>query len=470
MAEQVMGFIEAEGIKASEALAEERGPYGFWEGSAHQRKGLKQRRNAYITTIAPTGTISMIAETSGGCEPEFSLIWYKNVMDGTHLPYVLDYFGEVARREGFWYEGLMDDILRNKGSARGFSKVPTKWQKVFATAMDISPEWHVRMQAAFQKHIDAQVSKTINLPKRATEADVKDSYLLAYELGCRGITVYRDGSRDDQVMNLGVSEKSGSGPEGAVGVSATASTGSKANPPAPPRPAVAEGSRSAAATASALPSAGGSPAVSVKSDARPTVGATPAGKTILKPRPRPDVVVGTTQKIETGYGTLYVTINEDEHGIIELFATLGKSGGYTSSFAEAVSRMVSLALRSGIPPEEILKQLSGIRSPKMAYDHREKVLSVPDAIAIALRRFVSGQLEKSIQARLDSVGLTGAAPREKGRQVVTDTEADFETADGEESMQDIIDRGDAPECPDCGNVLSLQEGCIKCLACGFSEC
>ncbi|MHB8584478.1 MAG: ribonucleotide reductase N-terminal alpha domain-containing protein [Thermoplasmatota archaeon] len=449
MAEQVMRFIQTESVKASEALATERGPYGFWNGSVHQRKGLKPRRNAYVTTIAPTGTISMIAETSGGCEPEFSLIWYKNVMDGTHLPYVLTYFEDVARREGFWYEGLMDEVLKNHGSARGIARVPEKWQKVFATAMDISPEWHVRMQGAFQKEIDAQVSKTINLPKKATEDDVKKAYLLAYDLGCRGITVYRDGSREDQVMNLGVSEKK-------VGAASATPAATQATLPTP-APASATTATKAESGAKAA-------------EARPTVGATPAGKTILKPRPRPDVVVGTTQKIETGYGTLYVTINEDEHGIIELFATLGKSGGYTSSFTEAVSRMVSLALRSGIPAEDIIRQLGQIRSPKMSYDHREKVLSVPDAIAIALRRFVSGQLEKSIQARLDSIGLTGTGPREKMRQIKTEEmETDFETS-GEESMQDLIDRGDNPECPDCGNVLSLQEGCIKCLACGFSEC
>ncbi|HET6403624.1 MAG TPA: vitamin B12-dependent ribonucleotide reductase [Candidatus Thermoplasmatota archaeon] len=426
MAKQVMKFILDEGVKASEKLAEKRGPYGFWEGSVHQKAGLKPRRNSYVTTIAPTGTISMIADTSGGCEPEFSLIWYKNVMDGTHLPYVLDYFEQVARREGFWYDGLMDDVLKNNGSARGLAKVPEKWQRVFATAMDVSPDWHVKMQAAFQKYVDAAVSKTINMPKHSTEADVKKAYLLAYETNCKGITVYRDGSRQDQVLNLGKSEKL----EG------------KAQTTLP----VAEERTSAG---------------------KEIQGAMPVGVGVLKPRPRPDVVVGTTQRIQTGYGSLYVTINEDEHGAFELFATLGKSGGYTASFTEAVSRLVSLCLRSGVQADEIAKQLEGIRSPKMAFDKRDKILSVPDALAKAIRRHEAGALASTVQARLDSVGVK----REKSKAAhAAPDNVDVADVDAEEAMQQLIDRGDNPECPDCSAALLLQEGCIKCVNCGYSEC
>ncbi len=439
IARQVMRFIRDEAVKASEALAIERGPYGYWDGSRHAKAGLAPRRNSYVTTVAPTGTISMIADTSGGCEPEFSLIWYKNVMDGTHLPYVLDYFEDVARREGFWYAGLMDEVLKNNGSARGLPRVPAKWQRVFATAMDVTPEWHVRMQGAFQEFVDAAVSKTINLPRNATEADVKKAYLLAYDLNCKGITVYRDGSRDDQVMNLGVSSKAE--PKDAKVVQATLT---------PP-------------TASAA----AAPAMAV-------VGAAPAGKAVLKPRPRPDVIVGTTQKIETGYGSLYVTINEHDDELFELFAQIGRGGGYTASFTEAVARLVSLCLRSGIPAAEVLKQLEGIRSPKVAYDHREKIYSVPDAIAKALKRQVSGELHKSIQARLDSLGVaTGGGPPGPAARVAVDTEVDREVADAEDpdiATGLLVARGDNPECPDCGNMLALQEGCIKCLSCGYSEC
>jgi ribonucleoside-diphosphate reductase alpha chain len=428
MARQVMRFIEEEGTKASIELAKERGPYGYWNGSRHQKAGLPPRRNSYVTTIAPTGTISMIADTSGGCEPEFSLIWYKNVMDGTHLPYVLDYFEQVARREGFYYDGLMDDVLKNNGSARGLARVPVRWQRVFATAMDVSPEWHVRMQAAFQEFVDAAVSKTINMPKAATEADVKKAYLLAFDTGCKGITVYRDGSRQDQVLNLGKSEK-------------------------------LEGK--AAGKTEERTSAG-----------KDVLGAAPAGVAVLKPRPRPDVVTGITQKIQTGFGAVYVTINEDEQGPFEVFAFLGKSGGYTASFTEALGRLISLSLRSGVPIDEVIKQLDGIRSPKIAFDHGETVVSVPDGLAKALRRHMKGELHKSIQSRLDSVGEqalreTLAKPT---TQTKIETEEESETLGADEASQRLVDRGDNPECPECSAMLTLQEGCIKCQSCGYSEC
>ena len=201
MAEKVMSFIRDEAERTSQDLAKVHGPFPYYEGIG------TRKRNSHLLTIAPTGTISMIADTSSGCEPEFSIIWYKNVMDGTHLPYTLEMFEIVARREGFWSDGLAEKIVQNHGSCRGLSEVPEKWQKVFATAHDIAPRWHVRMQAAFQKYIDAAVSKTINLPQEATVEDVEDAYLLSFELGCKGITVYRDGSRHNQVLNLGTNAK-----------------------------------------------------------------------------------------------------------------------------------------------------------------------------------------------------------------------------------------------------------------------
>jgi ribonucleoside-diphosphate reductase alpha chain len=199
---EVMKFIQTVGMDASRKLAEERGVYPNWKGSLHEKKGQKVR-NAYVTTVAPTGTISMIANTSGGCEPEFSLIWYKNVMDGEHLPYVQEYFIEVAKKEGFWTEVLLEKIMANHGSAKGVREIPEKWQKVFVTAHDIAPEWHVRMEAAFQENTDSAVSKTINLSHQAGIGDVQKAFLLAYDLKCKGITVYRDGSREEQVMNIG---------------------------------------------------------------------------------------------------------------------------------------------------------------------------------------------------------------------------------------------------------------------------
>ncbi len=206
MAEKIMAFIQEEAEKTSLDLAKVHGPYPFFEGIG------SPKRNSHLLTIAPTGTISMIADTSSGCEPEFSIIWYKNVMDGTHLPYTLEMFEHVARKEGFWSEELPARIVENHGSCRGLSQVPEKWQRVFATAHDVAPEWHVRMQAAFQKSIDAAVSKTINMPELASVSDVENAYMLAYSLGCKGITVYRDGSRSNQVLNLTTQKKEGAGP------------------------------------------------------------------------------------------------------------------------------------------------------------------------------------------------------------------------------------------------------------------
>ncbi|HEY7588988.1 MAG TPA: vitamin B12-dependent ribonucleotide reductase [Thermoplasmata archaeon] len=397
---KVMKFIHETGYNESRKLAEERGVYPAWEGSRHWEKGLRMR-NSYVTTVAPTGTLSMIADTSGGCEPEFSLIWYKRVMDGEELPYFLEYFEEVARREGFWREDLVQKILENHGSPRGLPEVPGKWQRVFAVAHDVTPEWHVRMQGAFQDYCDAAVSKTINLPREATVEDVKKAYLLAYELKCKGITVYRDGSREDQVLNIGVAE--GEKPkELRVEVSA---------------PSVA-----------------------------------------VRPRPRPDVIQGRTQKILTGYGALYVTINEDDKGLFEVFAQIGRGGGYTASFTEGLARLVSLCLRSGVPMDEIIDQLEGIRSPRIALDHGERIYSIPDAIAKAIKRHIGAH----------KAGVV--PPVETFDELSGSVETDVELEKESRSAGEMLKKGLNPECPECGKALVYEEGCVKCRSCGYSEC
>ncbi len=397
---KVMKFIQETAYAESQKLAEARGTYPAWEGSRHWEKGLKMR-NSYVTTVAPTGTLSMIADTSGGCEPEFSLIWYKRVMEGEELPYFLEYFEEVARREGFWSEDLVQKILENHGSPRGLSEVPEKWQRVFATAHDVAAEWHVRMQAAFQDYCDAAVSKTINLPREATVDDVKKSYLLAFDLKCKGITVYRDGSREDQVLNIGVAE------------------------------------------------ADKTKEVKV---------AVPEAQVALRPRARPDVITGRTQKILTGYGALYVTVNEDDKGLFEVFAQIGRGGGYTASFTEGIARLVSLCLRSGVPVDEIIDQLEGIRSPRIAVDHGERVYSIPDAVAKAMKRHI-GMQKTGVQPPVETFDELGGA-------VETDVELEKEARDVEEMLK----KGLNPECPECGKQLTYEEGCVKCLSCGYSEC
>src|SRR3989440_2044641 len=281
------------------------------------------------------------------------------------------------------------------------SRHQEKWQKVFAVAHDVSPEWHVRMQAAFQDWCDAAVSKTINMPREATVEDVKKAYLLAFDLKCKGITVYRDGSREDQVLNIGVAEAE-----------------------------------------------------------KPTAVhfEVPSETAVLRPRPRPDVITGRTQKILTGYGALYVTVNEDEKGLFEIFAQIGRGGGYTASFTEGLARLVSLCLRSGVPVDEIIDQLEGIRSPRIAVDHGERVYSIPDAIAKAIKRHI-GMQKTGVQPPVETYDELGGA-------VETDIEMEEESRDAAE----LLKKGLNPECPECGKPLVFEEGCVKCHACGYSEC
>src|SRR3989449_256795 len=345
--EQVMKFIAEVGYDESRRMAEKRGVYPSWKGSRHEARGQRVR-NSYVTTVAPTGTISMIADTSGGCEPEFSLIWFKNVMDGEHLPYVLDLFIETAKREGFWQEGLLDKILANHGSARGIPEIPERWQQVFATAHDIAPEWHVRMQAAFQNYTDSGVSKTINMPDTATADDVMAAYLMAYELGCKGITVYRDGSREEQVMNVGVSAKEKAAPAAAAPSATTRITADK---------------------------------VMEQLVAAHAPGALPAKLE------RPTRVSGETIAINTSYGKMYLTINSLDGQPFETFATVAKAGGMIQADLECVCRLISLALRYRIPMHEITRQLIGIQDGNPYGVGANRVLSLWDAIAKALASY-----------------------------------------------------------------------------------
>jgi ribonucleoside-diphosphate reductase alpha chain len=322
VADELAGFVQREARAASEALARTRGPFPAWAGSLWATRGEKPLRNATVTTVAPTGTISLIAGCSSGIEPLFALSYVRRALDGEALlPVVHPELERVARERGFWSEELAAEVARSGGIAHA-SGVPADMRDVFRTAHDIAPEWHVRMQAAFQRHVENAVSKTINLPRDAKPEDVKKAYLLADELGCKGITVYRDGSREAQVLNL---------PGG--------------DAPAPPAPHAEK----------------------------------------RKPRPRPEVIHGLTVKRRTGEGNLYVTINEDDAGEpFELFATLGKAGGCGGAFTEAIARLVSLALRAGVDVDEVRKQLRGISCHLPAWNEGGKVLSCPDAVGQAI--------------------------------------------------------------------------------------
>jgi ribonucleoside-diphosphate reductase alpha chain len=399
--ETVMKFITDEGRKMSEELARERGAFPNFKGSIYDRPGHAPVRNATVTTIAPTGTLSIIAGCSSGIEPLFALSFVRKVLDGAELVEGNPHFEKAARQGGFYSDALMKEIAEH-GGCTGLDSVPKDIQEVFVTAHDISPEWHIRMQAAFQKYTDNAVSKTVNFPHSATQKDVEKVYLLAYHLGCKGVTIYRDGSRDEQVLSTGATEKA---------------------------------RRAAVTVASASPELAEE----------------------KKPRSRPMFTQGVTQKIPTGCGNLYITINEDEEGICEVFSTMGKSGGCAASQSEAVSRMVSLALRSGVAIDAIIKQVKGIRCPSPAWGEGGSILSCPDAIARALERYMKDGMGLRQQGQKPAAAATPAP-------TVPYVSSDCAKGDNKNHL------GLCPECPDCGGLLEFGEGCAFCRGCGFSKC
>ncbi|MEW6720227.1 MAG: ribonucleotide reductase N-terminal alpha domain-containing protein, partial [Thermodesulfobacteriota bacterium] len=326
--QEVMSFIQEESASASVNLARERGAFPNYEVSVFPEKRLAPRRNATTTTIAPTGTISIIAGVSSGIEPVFALSYIRNVMDNDHLLEVHPLFDAEMRKRGLYSAAMMEEISK-KGSLKHVEGIPDDVARSYVTAHDISPEAHLRMQAAFQKYTDNAVSKTVNFPADATRDDIRKVFLLAYRLGCKGVTVYRDRSREEQVLNIG-------------------EVGRKAEPPKE--------------TAEAQ---------------------------FVSPRPRPDTLIGVTKEIKTSCGKLYVTINRDDKGIFEVFNQMGKAGGCAASQSEAIGRLVSLALRSGVQPEMIVKQLKGISCHLPSWGgNGGKILSCADAVSKAIEWYL----------------------------------------------------------------------------------
>jgi len=385
LAERVMTFTGDAADEASRELARSRGPFPAWEGSVYEQRGEPLLRNATRTTIAPTGTISIIAGASSGIEPYYALSYVRNVMDNDRLLEANPFFEAVARNQGFHSRELMEELAK-KGSLKHIDSDVAEWvRRLFVTAHDIAPEWHVRIQAAFQKHTHNAVSKTINFPNEATREDVARAYSLAYQLGCKGITIYRDGSKDHQVLSTGEAGQQ-----------------------------------------------------------RETEA---ARRGHLQPRVRPQSVKGVTERIRSGHGNMYVTINFDEEGRpFEVFSALGKAGGCDSAQLEAISRLVSLALRSGVDPREIVDQLKGITCCPV-WDGGVLVGSTPDAVAIALSRHLEG--EAVGEAHAAQLGMFSRQP-----QRAPD------------------DNGSMPQsrCPECGSRLIYQEGCLLCTYCGWNKC
>lgn len=355
-ADKVMGFIDREARLASSRLARKRGNFPAFKGSMLDRPDCSHMRNATVTTIAPTGTISMLAGVSSGIEPLFAVVHQRRVLEDEVLDQVHPLFVQIMKKAKLYNRKMISQIARN-GGIQDMDQVPNSIKRLFRTAYDISPLWHVKIQAAFQKHTDNAVSKTVNFPAGATIEDVAQVFLAATDLGCKGITIYRDGSRAAQVIQTTrQNEKS----------------------------------------------------------------------TRVTPRPRPEQTFGMTQRIKTGCGKLYVTINSDSQGICEVFAQMGKTGGCASSQIEAAGRLISLALRSGVKPHAIIKQLTGIRCPSPSWQNGTIVLSCPDAMAQVLKQAAN----------------TETAP--------------------------IASAGGV--CPECSGMLAHEEGCLICKSCGYSKC
>jgi ribonucleoside-diphosphate reductase alpha chain len=358
LAEKVMGFIHEKSHQSSSELAKKRNNFPNWERSVFCEKQTPMR-NSTVTTIAPAGTISIIAGCSSGIEPLFAVSYIRTVMDNTKMVETNPYFEKEAKEKGFFSELLMEKMAES-GTVQEFEEIPEEVKKIFVTSHDVAGEWHVRHQAAFQKYTDNAVSKTINLPNQAGIEDVEQAYTLAYKLGCKGVTIYRDGSREAQVLATKKEKKE-------------------------------------------------------------------EGKIV--PKGRPTTLQGITDKIKTGYGNLYVTINALDGKPFEVFAQIGKSGYSTMADTEAICRLISLALRSGIPVDKIIEQLFGIGGASQVFQEGGLIMSIPDAIAKVLKKHFGTE-----QNANHDIDLT------------------YEF------------------CPDCGAKLDHESGCVVCSQCGFSKC
>lgn len=363
LAEKLMDFIQKESRSASKALAAERAPFPAYETSVFKKQNLGPYRNATTTTIAPTGTLSIIAGCSSGIEPLFALCFVRQVMDGEKLAEANSFFVQALHEAGCHSEKLMQEVVE-KGSIQQMDFLPEELRSVFVTAMDIEPQWHLKMQAAFQKYTDNAVSKTVNLPNSATQEDIYKIYWMAYEEGCKGVTVYRDGCKSVQVLCTGDGKKEEKKTEES------------------------------------------------------------------RPMDRPDIVYGFTQKVRTGLGDLYLTVNEVDGKPFEVFATIGRSGRSITAKAEAIGRLVSLALRSGVHVREIVKQLKGIGGEHPVFQKKDMLLSIPDAVSwVFENRYLQDNSPRNLAKSLSKA-----------------------------------------DCPECFGELVFQEGCFVCPSCGFTRC
>lgn len=413
LAEKLMHFIQEESKKASIELAESKGVFPYYDKSIYKDLGIKLR-NSTTTTIAPTGTLSIIAGVSSGIEPLFAISYIRNVMDNDELIEVNPLFKQIAQIDGFYSENLMRRIAE-KGTIKGFAEIPKSIQDIFVTSHDITPEWHVKMQAVFQKYTDNAVSKTVNLKCEATQEDVKDVFWQAYKTFCKGVTIYRDGSRDLQVLNIG-----------------------KVN---------GKEEENSEDEESLLPIHN------------------------IAPRPRPEIATGFTEKVKIGCGNLYITVNYDEKGICEVFTNTGRAGGCPSQ-SEATARLVSIALRSGVDHKYIVEQLKGIRCPSTIRQKGLKVMSCPDAIGRLIEKVAkiqNGQKDKTVNDSFTEEQKFQRPTANSYSLHHTDADADNDNFQ-DLSSDEIGDVLTKTLCPECGKAVEHEGGCVVCRNCGFSKC
>ncbi|MFB6124213.1 MAG: LAGLIDADG family homing endonuclease [Haloferacaceae archaeon] len=489
VASSLMTHINHESKWASHELARERGAFDEWEKSKYadpteyrewfeHHTGLDADewadgfpvRNHNTTTIAPTGTTSMVGNTTGGCEPIYNVAYYKNVSDDVQGDEMLvefdDYFLRVLEANDIDVEEVKREAQEQMANnafdgVSSLSTVPDSISELFVVTSDLAGKQHAAVQCACQEGVDSAISKTCNFPNDATVEDMDEVYRYIYDHGGKGVTVYRDGTRSKQVLTTRAQNAE-----------------------------FADESEAAEALVEQIQDVfGGLDAfldneevsAALDTQVEDLLSAADGERDLGKKRPRPDVLHGVTQRIDTGYGKLYVNINEDEAGHpFELFANIGNSGGFTASFTEALAKTISTALRSGVDPEEIASELQGIRSPKVAWDKGEQINSIPDAIGTAMRRYLDGEIDKPYPKQQNLTELEGSTevpesdggtvPEEAAANGSVAAEPDHAAGDAD-ATDDLLAAGESPECPECGSLsLYYSEGCKTCESCGWSEC
>jgi ribonucleotide reductase alpha subunit len=494
VARQLMTHINHHSKWTSHELATERGSFAEWDNSKYAdptayrewfegQTGLDAEewadgfaiRNHNTTTIAPTGTTSMVGNTTGGCEPIYNVAYYKNVSDDVQGDEMLvefdDYFLRVLEANDIDVEAVkreaQEQMAENEfDGIDGLTSVPDAIGELFVTTGDLSAKEHAGVQTACQEGVDSAISKTVNAPNDSTIEDAKEVFQYIYDHGGKGVTYYRDGTRSKQVLT-------------------TRAKNTEFADEAEAAEALVEQIEEVFGSIEAFAESEEVRAV-VDDQVAEVLGSVDGREEFAQKRDRPDVLRGVTQRIDTGYGKLYVNINEDPEADrpFELFANIGNSGGFTASFTEALAKTISTALRAGVDPREIAEELQGIRSPKVAWDKGEQIQSIPDAIGTAMRRYLEGDIERAYpqQQTLEETAEDAEEPESRGERDATpgpdiggvepEPEADGGAAAAADSdQQSLVEAGESPECPECGSLsLYYSEGCKTCESCGWSEC